>query len=696
MCKFYLSAVILFLVSSLTSASPTPPSSVGELELNGASGRHNNALLINTAISGQVDGMIASITIDQQFENPTDEWVNGRYVFPLPEGAAVDSLQIKIGDRLIKGVIKPKEDAKKAFEKAKKTGKKAGLLAQHRPNLFSMSVANIGPHERVSAQITFIDKVHFENNIFSLSLPTTLTPRYIPGAPIKMTDEQSEHLKKTLESGNDVKINGEFGWAHNTSSVLDASDITPSQSYGFGVETTHRFSLALRLNAGLNLHEISSNTHAIVSSGISADSHEVSLANATELMDGDLELKWQTILDDTPTAALFQQKHAGSYYTMLLLTPPQIEANLSLPRDTIFIIDSSGSMAGESMHQAKQALLEGLSFLGSTDKFNIIDFDSDFHALFEQSQAVNRRSLDRARSMVRNLVADGGTEMIGALKFAFSQNSREQAYLQQIVFITDGAIGNENELFKLIKTELGDSRLFTIGIGSAPNSFFMSKAAKHGGGSYTYIRETNQVKSKMADLFAKISKPQMRDIKLEWSGKVEQFPERISDLYSSQPISVLVKSDKALRHVNASGSLLSQPWKQTLKLGKILHDSNLANNLDAIWARAKISDLMDKLSLGELAPEHAKDEITKLGVSHSIVTKFTSLVAVEETPSKPRNLKATHKNIANLMPKGSTMAIPQTATPATLLSLLGSLMVLLGCVIRRRQHTRTSSRSLEA
>lgn len=341
------------------------------------------------------------------------------------------------------------------------------------------------------------------------------------------------------------------------------------------------------------------------------------------------------------------------------------------------------------MQQARQALLDGLAYLKSGDRFNVIDFDSDFRALFEQSQAATAANLARARTMINALVADGGTEMKGALQFALNQPEHE-AYLRQIVFITDGAIGNETELFNLIDSKLHERRLFTIGIGSAPNSYFMSKAAKHGRGSYTYIRNLHQVQQKMAELFSKISKPQMRNIDLDWQQKVEQFPARIPDLYAGEPISVLVKSAKPITRVTASGELLGQAWQQAVQ-----HQAQTDSaNLDTVWARAKVGELMDQLALGELETDVAKQQISALGVAHSIVTKFTSLVAVEEAPSKPIDKQSKHNNVPNLMPSGSTMPIPQTATPATLLSLLGASLMVLSMLLRRRQTYRIAKRGL--
>jgi len=692
--------LILFSTASLAvSASNTATTSTGELELSDRLGNKHNALLLDTAITGQVNGMLASISVKQVFKNDSGDWLNGRYVFPLPEGAAVDSLKIEIGERVIKGVIKEMEEAKRTFEQAKRQGKKAGLLQQHRPNLFSVAIANISPYEQVVANITFIDKVKYKNELFSLRLPTTLTPRYIPNAsPVltaekKLTPEQKLQLEQDLRSEAHVEINTGHGWAANNARVDDASDITPPQTHSVISQTSHRFSLDLLLKLGLDLQRVSSSSHPISSNfNVHSGAQEVriSLANGHELMNSDLILEWQPTLGSAPKAALFQQSLGNDFYTMMMLTPPKTNASISLPRDVTFIIDSSGSMSGEPMRQAKQALLNGLSYLNAGDRFNIVDFDSSYRTLYSQSQIASFDHLQDAKAMITSLRADGGTEMSGALKYSLNAN-RESGYLRQIIFITDGAIGNEAELFKLIHQDLDDARLFTVGIGSAPNAFFMSKAAKFGRGTYTYIHDLNQVNTTIAKLFEQITKPILRDINIDWPTNVEQYPERLPDLYAGEPLTVLVKSSAPIEDVKISGSMLNTPWLQTLthSTPSQAHSNNSGSdksgtdNLDTVWARQKIATLMDKLHTGEQSLAEVKPVVTKLGIAHHILTKFTAFVAVEQTPSKPEYEKAKQSNVANLMPKGSTMPIPQTATPATLLGLSGLLMMLISLFARK-------------
>ena len=304
---------------TLIAMNAKAETSAGELELPDKNKHKQLAVLLNTDISGGVNGLVASINVMQTFQNNTADWVNGRYVFPLPEGAAVDSFRMRIGERIINGLIKEKQQAEREFKAAQKSGKKAGLLKQHRPNMFSIAVANIGPHEEIVTELTFINKVKFEDNTFSLSLPTTITPRYIPNGKInnKSNEQIRQELEQTIEHAlketKNVNISSTTGWASNTSSVPDANDITPPQTHTVGNQASHNFSLSLSVNADLPLQSITSDTHIITNKPLSDNTVEVALGNGTEKMDSDLVLEWQATTEKIPQAAFFQQKFNDAY-----------------------------------------------------------------------------------------------------------------------------------------------------------------------------------------------------------------------------------------------------------------------------------------------------------------------------------------------------------------------------------------------
>jgi len=672
----------------LLSANAYAKGNVGELSLEHDGSSNTQAVLLNTDISGNVNGLIASIKVKQTFQNNMSEWVNGRYVFPLPEGAAVDSFRMRIGERVIDGLIKEKEAAIKAFKAAKKSGKKAGLLNQHRPNLFSISVANIGPNEEVVTELTFINKVGFQDDTFSLTLPTTITPRYISNLLVKPKEvkkqqkELEQSIQHALSETQHVEIDSASGWANGIARIIDTYAITPSQTHSVGTQASHNFSLALSINAGLQLQEVVSDTHAISNHYLSNNNVEVSLSNTIEKMDSDVVIQWQATLGKTPQAAFFQQEFNKAYYSMLMVTPPQVNSSLSLPRDVTFVIDTSGSMSGVSMRQAKQALHNGLDYLSSNDKFNIIEFNSSFSSLYPQSAIATNTTLSQAHAMVDQLEAGGGTEMFAPLKHVLN-NQQDSNYLSQIIFITDGSINNESALFELIKNNLNNARLFTVAIGSAPNHFFMEKAAQFGRGTSTAINKLDQVNQQMAALFEKITSPVMRDLEVSFpqTSSVEIYPSVVPDLYKGQPLTLIVKSDKPITQANIEGQLVNTPWKQTLNLTS--RNRQNTDNLDTVWARQKVAALMDQLRTGERNHQDTKSDVVSLGIEHNIVTKYTSFIAIEQTVSRPAEVKAKQQNVPNLIPKGNTMPAPATATPATLLSLLGAFLILLSAIGKR-------------
>ncbi|MEM7196404.1 MAG: marine proteobacterial sortase target protein [Pseudomonadota bacterium] len=673
---------LLLLLSIMNPLLANVPNenTTAELQFESESGSRSSALLLNTHYNGKVDGLVATFTLTQTFRNQSDEWVNGRYVFPLPESAAVDSLILKTDNRILRGAVKEKLQAKREFQAAKQAGKKAGLLEQSRPNLFSMSLANIAPQAEVEAELTWVETVRFDSGRFSLRLPTTLTPRYIPGRPLKPT--VLDALGETEMEVEEIVIDPNSGWSGNTDAVPDAADITPFQTRQTEQQSSHRFSFELSLNAGFALDNISSTTHGIDIRQPDSQGHVygITLSGGNSLLDRDLLLDWAPSPSIKPDAALFSQEIEGKHYSLVMVMPPVRNIVQSLPREVIIVIDSSGSMAGVSMKQAKTGLTIALDTLSPADRFNVIDFDSSAHALFGDPQPASRENIHRARHFVQQLGANGGTNMEAALNLAFDQQAVEN-YLRQIVFITDGSVGNESALFSLIRRRLGNARLFTMGIGSAPNTHFMRGAAHYGRGTFSYIESVHEAASNMNALFARINRPVMQDIQIRWNPNqsIEVFPERIPDLYVGEPLMMLAQSDAPVAKVDVSGKLVGKSWSRTLATSPKSEIHSKADNLDKIWAQRKIAHLESKRVIHGHHSDRFKNDIINLGVTHQLVTRFTSFLAVEEKPSRPTGLDVVDKNVSNLMPAGNTMVVPtpNTATPATLQLMIGMLMLLL-------------------
>jgi Ca-activated chloride channel family protein len=649
----------------------------GELRIaQGAGEAPVPAPLLYTDVAIDVSGIVARTRVTQRFANPGADWREGVYVFPLPEGAAVDHLEMRIGERRIEGQIRERAEARRTYEQAKREGKKAALLEQERPNLFTTSVAPIGPGEEVTVTIEYQETLRYDQGEFALRFPLAGTPRYIPGIDVETSA-------------------GGSGWAPDTDEVPDASRITPPvlhPAHG----RINPVTITARIDAGFRLARLSSAYHPVEIQESASHRYTVTLRDGPVPADRDFALAWVPDVGASPGAALFVQPGADRRYALLMVVPAAGSTETArVPREATFIIDTSGSMAGTSIVQAKQALLLALDRLQGGDRFNVIEFNSHTRPLFSAPLPVDRTTLANARAFVNGLRANGGTEMRAALEAAFTPGLAP-GLVRQVVFLTDGAVGNEEALFALIRERLGDRRLFTVGIGSAPNSHFMTKAALFGRGTFTYIGDVREVQQKMGALFRKLESPVLTDLAVSWPGASESWPAQLPDLYEGEPIVVTTALDHADGDVVLTGRVGGAPWRAALPLG----GNGAASGVGALWARAKIDALMDSAVAGASADD-VRRAVIALALEHHLVSKYTSLVAVDVTPSAPPDAVVRKTAIPTNLPHGQQYeaifgGLPQTATPAALQALVGTL-TLLGALLlwplaRRQRCTATVSR----
>ena len=336
---------------------------------------------VKSEVSITVSGPIVRTTVKQTFHNATGHCIEGLYVYPLPEMSAVDTLKMTIGSRVIVGEIREREQARKEYEQAKSEGRKAALVEQQRPNVFTTSVAGVMPDDDVVIEIAYQEMARYENGEFRLRFPMVVAPRYTPARTFIPS------VVANLPDCSDSSSNG-------ASSVALSVDLQP----GYSVRNIH------------SAQQVKSET-------IGNRHYRVTADSSTLRADHDFELAWQPDLGTDPEATVLTEKLGEETYALVMVTPPA-RSTVRLPRETIFIIDSSGSMEGASMQQAKAALLLALDDLRPGDKFNIIDFDSVARPLFDNSSEAGAPAIAEARRFVEHITADGGTEMLGALRIA--------------------------------------------------------------------------------------------------------------------------------------------------------------------------------------------------------------------------------------------------------------------------------------
>ncbi len=649
--KRHLSHALLALLFLGGVAQAVEPGS-GELRLLDKAGTRHELASLDTNVDYRVNGLVAEVAVHQRFRNDSGQWLEGQYLLPLPADAAVYAMILHIGDRVIVGDVREKDAARKVFEQARQTGHKAALVEADGSNLFRTAVTNVAPNESIEIEVHYWQRIDYTSGVFSLRFPLTYTPRY------RMQRNAAAPSQDPGTSGPEV--------------FASAKDEPPL--------STH---INVVLDAGVALASVTSASHAIVASKTDETkpdgSWNVHLRDGVTVPDRDFVLQWKPQPYAEPKLASFSQDVEGAHYAMLMLLPPQTQAQ-SLPRELILVIDTSGSMGGASITQARAALDMALRQLRPQDRFNVIEFNSIMNPWRAEAVAATPGAVAEARQWVSQLQARGGTEMAAAMQLALSGHA-PPGYLRQVVFATDGAVDNPVGLMNLIDQDLGDSRLFPIGIGSAPNAGFLQSAAKHGRGSETVIADLHQVESAMRGLLAKLDHPAMRDLHVDWPAGTDAYPHQLPDLYLGEPLLLTARLPQPITQIRVSGMLADQQWSSQAQL-----DSRRdAKGLDRLWAQSRISDLEEQLSRGG-DEGTLRPQIVDAALKAHLVSRYTSLVAVDKTPARASDSTLHSTQIPNVLPVGSAFA--QTATPARLQLLLGFMALLLAMLIWRTQRVR--------
>jgi Ca-activated chloride channel family protein len=651
--------------TALSGYEPVSEAFAG-LRLVAADGASTRAPSVQNSAEMDISGMLARVKVSQRFLNPSNDWVEGVYLFPLPEEAAVDRLRLVIGERVIEGEIQPRAQARERYRQAKQSGQRASLLTQQRPNIFTTAVANIGPGEAVSIELEYQQNLSYDQGQFAIRYPMVVAPRYIPGVPL---------------GGDSIEGFGGDGWAVDTDQVADASRITPPLAPSNDRAPTTE--LEIRLDPGFPLEALTSSYHDVEVEKRD-DRYLVKLRQGVTRSDRDFELRWRPQTGKAPAAALFTEQWEGENYALLMLMPPLpgVESQPIVQREMVFVIDTSGSMHGASILQAKAALRIALQRLRPEDRFNLIRFSQRTEALFERSEKASGSNVQRALAYLEALQAEGGTEMMPALRRALARE-RQDERLRQVVFVTDGSVGNESALFELIRQRLGSSRLFTVGIGSAPNSHFMRRAAEFGRGSFTYIGSIPEVSQRMGSLFKKLESPALTDLELHLPQalKAELHPSHIPDLYLGEPVVVALKWPGSVATATVQGRIGARPWEKQVKL----NGGSPSPGVHALWARRAIDEITASAQGGSATPAQT-EKMLALALKHKLVSKQTSLVAVDKTPVRPQGDALKARSVPVAMPHGWVADrvfghLPQTATSAPFNLLLGVLSLLAAALL---------------
>jgi Ca-activated chloride channel family protein len=569
--------------------------------------------LEHTDVGVEVSAFVARVVVTQRFRNPFPDPVEATYTFPLSDRGAVHDFELRTGERVIRGDIKRREDARRIYEAARDAGQTAALLEQERPNVFTQSVANLMPGAPIEVRIEYVETLSFRDGAFELVVPTVVGPRFVPGAP-------------TGASGT--------GWSPDTTRVPDASRITPPVAPK-GTRAGHDLSVTVDLYAGVPILDLGAPLHEVEVARPAGGRARVRLARRDEIPNRDFVLRWTVAADAVQSGVLAHRTGDGQGYATFVLVPPRrVTAESAAPKELIFLIDRSGSQSGLPLAKAKETMLWILDHMNPHDTFQVVDFGSTANVLFERPQPASPGMRAKARAHIQALEADGGTMMAEAVRTVCAMPA-DGNRLRVVTFMTDGFIGNDFEVIDLVRSLRGRSRWFAFGTGNSVNRFLLDGIAKAGGGEADYVLLNDPGEVVARRFWERIASPVLTDVRLEFHGlDVEDvYPTAPSDVWDQRPLIVHARYRRGAQgEVILRGFREGRPYEQTLRVTLPEAAAEHAA-IASMWARARVDELMwrDLAGLQSGNVDAAvREQIVTVALAHRLVTQFTSFVAVEE------------------------------------------------------------------
>lgn len=597
---------------------PSAALAQGALRAQDAQGRRLGTFpLAHTDVRIEVAGGITGVTVTQRFRNEFDHPIEAAYVFPLPDDAAIDAMSMRVGDRTIRATIARRREARETYDRARAQGHRAALLEQERPNIFTMTVANLEPGRDIEVSTHFFGRARYDHGAWELAFPMVVGPRYVPGDPLPRAPRGA-------------------GTRPDTDRVPDGSRISPAYVPP-GTRSGHAITLTATLDPGGALREIASPSHEIEFAHPDTRRVSVSLRNKDEIPNRDFVLRWRTAASQLEARALMHRPEPGrDGYLALSLEPRRdVPATEVAPRELVFLLDTSGSMQGAPLDAVKRAIRRALTAMDPQDTFTLIDFADEASSLSPHPLRNTRANVGRALAWLEHLRASGGTNQLAGIHAALSLPG-DPMRVRYVVFMTDGYIGNEREVADLTRREIGAARIFSFGVGAAVNRFLLDEVAAAGRGVAEYLRPDEDPDAVIERLYARIGQPWITDVSIAWGeGIRDALPSPMPDLSGLSPLTALARfSGVGPRTVTVRGRLAGRPFAQTVTLDLPAQEpSNPA--VASVWARERIATL-ERAERSADEPARTREEVTALALAHHLVSTHTSFVAVDESASVGR------------------------------------------------------------
>jgi Ca-activated chloride channel family protein len=572
--------------------------------------------LEHTDVVAHVSGPLASVSVAQRFGNSFSEPVELAYLFPLPHGAAIVDYELRIGQRVIRAEMKELEEARRTYTTARDQGQRAGLLEQRRPNLFSIELANVQPGETILATIRYQERLRYDDGSYSFVFPMGITPKY------------------HQDPAEAAKVDAPVAAAGDTVGTVD---------------------IGITVDGGGPADDPQSPSHEVEITRMDERRFGVRLLGDV-IPNKDFVLRYR-VADTAVRAAACTSISEGGATVLISALPPRLtDDSEPSPREFIFVIDRSGSMSGDPLLQARNALRSCLRSMGPQDTFNIQAFDDRIEWFSESANPVAQAAVEQADKWLERIDARGGTDILGAIDsvLTFSSDPERQRY---IVFLTDGAVSADDEALRRVQRQLGRARLFTFGVGPSVNRSLLMRMAELGHGTAEFLQLNEDIEEAIIRFQDRVAYPVLQDITLNWEGVTawDVYPARLPDLYIGQPLELVARiraTGQSPGRLTISGRSGNLPVTLEIELPP---GTTAEPIITRAWARARVDALLDGLRDEPSQMGALRAEIIGLGIAHRLLTPFTAFVAVDSEVTEKPSDKQTRVSVAGPLPEGLMM-----------------------------------------
>ena len=594
--------------------------------------------LKKTRVDADISGFIAQVTVQQFFSNSTQNRIEAIYKFPLPANAAVHETAIRIGDRLVLAEIKERQAARRKYEKAKAAGKRTSLLEQERPNIFTQSVANIGPGEEIVVAIKYVQELSYDDGRYTFTFPMTVGPRYIPG---QVAGKQGTGSSCDITEVPDASCHPGGGQTeHLTPPVLP-----PELRSGHDVELT------VHVDGGFQIRDIASKSHEVFLDWQEGTRAMVTLTPGDRIPNKDFVLEYTTLGDHLETALLTHKDGDVGYFLLMVQPPSEMTGEEAVPKELVFVLDCSGSMRGFPIATSKAVIAKFIAGMNPFDTFQVIRFSETASSLSPAPLANTPANRARGLAYVDALSGTGGTRMIEGVKAAldFPADPHRQ---RMVFFLTDGFIGNETAILSAIRERVADTRLYSLGVGSAPNRYLIDQMALEGRGFGQYVRHDEDPAPLVDRFYRRLILPVLTAVETDWGelSVIDPLPASVPDLFDHQPVFLIGRyRDSGTGTFHLRGRR-GRSWAEVpVEVELPRHERDNAA-LRLFWARRQIGELM-RLQVKREVPE-VRARVLELALEHSLMSKYTSFVAVERQLKSGVDLPLDTLLIPSELPEG--------------------------------------------